>query len=112
MTACILRYFPANRQLNKELDFPNGQRIIAQIGERLDEMKSKLLPLECRIASKSVTAQICPQASKMMEKHFQLKRKPKSAALRADLLQRSVEVNIFHFFELVFLVTKDWQNTS
>jgi len=92
VTACILRYFPANRQINKQLDFPNARAIIAQMAARLDDTSSKLLPLECRIASKSVTAQICPRAAtRVIEKHFQLKRKPKSAALRADLLQRSVE---------------------
>ena len=55
VTACILRFFPSNRQLNKELDFPNGSRIIQEIGNQLNSNKSKLLPLECRIASKSVT---------------------------------------------------------
>lgn len=46
-----------------------------------------MLPLECRYLNKSalttLAGPLAPPA-----KHFQLKRKPKSATLRAELLQK------------------------
>lgn len=50
---------------------------------------SRMLPLECRIVSKEVLKQICDPPESKVGKHFTLKRKPKSAALRQELLQRS-----------------------
>jgi len=91
VTAGILRYFPVNRQLNKLTEFPNGTKIIRQIVEKLDTSESKLLPLKCRVICKSIINSICPNINRTVEKHFKLKRKPKSAALRADLLQRSLD---------------------
>ena len=91
VTAGILRYFPVNRQLNKLTEFPNGSKIISQIVERLDNSESKLMPLECRVVSKSNVNTMYPDVNRTVDKHFQLKRKPKSAALRAELLQRSLD---------------------
>lgn len=92
VTAGLLRYYPTNRQINKVLsDFPNGSEIIRQLIGKTNNSESRLLPLECRIVSKDLIKSICPSAPRNIEKHFQLKRKPKSAALRADLLQRSHE---------------------
>lgn len=46
-----------------------------------------MLPLECPYLSRNAMQSIAGQQS-LPVKHFALKRKPKSAALRADLLQK------------------------
>ena len=46
-----------------------------------------MLPLECPYLSRSAMQSIAGQQP-LPVKHFALKRKPKSAALRADLLQK------------------------
>lgn len=54
---------------------------------------SAMLPLECQYLNKSaLTTLVGPLTPPV--KHFQLKRKPKSATLRAELLQKC---KITHF---------------
>ncbi|XP_045853223.1 negative elongation factor A isoform X2 [Meles meles] len=51
---------------------------------------SAMLPLECRYLNKSALTTLAGPLTPPV-KHFQLKRKPKSATLRAELLQKSTE---------------------
>lgn len=54
---------------------------------------STMLPLECQYLNKSaLTTLVGPLTPPV--KHFQLKRKPKSATLRAELLQKCMLFNI------------------
>lgn len=54
---------------------------------------STMLPLECQYLNKSaLTTLVGPLTPPV--KHFQLKRKPKSATLRAELLQKCKPLNI------------------
>lgn len=46
-----------------------------------------MLPLECRYLNKSALTTLAGPLTPPV-KHFQLKRKPKSATLRAELLQK------------------------
>lgn len=50
-----------------------------------------MLPLECHYLSKPALLSLVGQQPPPV-KHFTLKRKPKSAALRAELLQKSTDV--------------------
>jgi len=50
VTADILRYFPRNYQLNRNLtNFKNVTNIISELVSITSETNSRLLPLECRI---------------------------------------------------------------
>lgn len=52
-----------------------------------------MLPLECQYLNKSaLTTLVGPLTPPV--KHFQLKRKPKSATLRAELLQKCMSLDI------------------
>ena len=94
VTADILHYFPRNYQLNRNLsNFSTIAPIISELESVTSEEHSRLLPLECRIVSRNVISNITTAHQRPMEKHFQLKRNSKSAALRAELLQRSQEVS-------------------
>lgn len=54
---------------------------------------STMLPLECQYLNKSaLTTLVGPLTPPV--KHFQLKRKPKSATLRAELLQKCMSLSI------------------
>ena len=58
-----------------------------------------ILPMECLFLNKSsLTAQVGHISQPT--KHFTLKRKPKSASLRAELLQKCKR--IIKFFKIVF----------
>ena len=95
VTSDILRYFPRNYQLNRNLEnFKNVTSIISELVSITSETNSRLLPLECRVVSKNIINNMVNAQQRPIEKHFTLKRKPKSAALRAELLQRSQEVSI------------------
>ncbi|XP_017496122.2 negative elongation factor A isoform X4 [Manis javanica] len=93
MVADILKSFPDTGSLNLDLEEqnPNVQDILGELREKVGECEaSAMLPLECRYLNKSalttLAGPLAPPA-----KHFQLKRKPKSATLRAELLQKSTE---------------------
>ena len=58
-----------------------------------------MLPLECPYLSRNAMQSIAGQQP-LPVKHFALKRKPKSAALRADLLQKCKV--IFHCHETIY----------
>ncbi|KAK1797249.1 hypothetical protein P4O66_008633 [Electrophorus voltai] len=93
MVADILKSFPETGSLNLDLEEqnPNVQDILGELREKVSECEaSVMLPLECQYLNKSaLTTLVGPLTPPI--KHFQLKRKPKSATLRADLLQKSTE---------------------
>ncbi|TNN72020.1 Negative elongation factor A [Liparis tanakae] len=91
MVADILKSFPETGSLNLDLEDqnPNVQDILGELREKVSECEaSAMLPLECQYLNKSaLTTLVGPLTPPV--KHFQLKRKPKSATLRAELLQKS-----------------------
>ncbi|ROI46750.1 Negative elongation factor A [Anabarilius grahami] len=91
MVADILKSFPETGSLNLDLEEqnPNVQDILGELREKVNECEaSSMLPLECQYLNKSaLTTLVGPLTPPI--KHFQLKRKPKSATLRAELLQKS-----------------------
>uniref|UniRef100_A0A3B3T3B1 Negative elongation factor complex member A n=1 Tax=Paramormyrops kingsleyae TaxID=1676925 RepID=A0A3B3T3B1_9TELE len=93
MVADILKSFPETGSLNLDLEEqnPNVQDILGELREKVNECEaSALLPLECQYLNKNaLTTLVGPLTPPI--KHFQLKRKPKSATLRAELLQKSTE---------------------
>ncbi|KAM8881292.1 negative elongation factor A [Synchiropus splendidus] len=93
MVADILKSFPETGSLNLDLEEqnPNVQDILGELREKVSECEtSTMLPLECQYLNKSaLTTLVGPLTPPV--KHFQLKRKPKSATLRAELLQKSTE---------------------
>ncbi|KAK1889895.1 Negative elongation factor A [Dissostichus eleginoides] len=93
MVADILKSFPETGSLNLDLEEqnPNVQDILGELREKVGECEaSNMLPLECQYLNKSaLTTLVGPLTPPV--KHFQLKRKPKSATLRAELLQKSIE---------------------
>ncbi|XP_051546675.1 negative elongation factor A [Myxocyprinus asiaticus] len=93
MVADILKSFPETGSLNLDLEEqnPNVQDILGELREKVNECEaSAMLPLECQYLNKSaLTTLVGPLTPPI--KHFQLKRKPKSATLRAELLQKSTE---------------------
>ncbi|CAL8377027.1 unnamed protein product [Boreogadus saida] len=93
MVADILKSFPETGSLNLDLEEqnPNVQDILGELREKVGECEaSAMLPLECQYLNKSaLTTLVGPLTPPV--KHFQLKRKPKSATLRAELLQKSTE---------------------
>ncbi|XP_063963546.1 negative elongation factor A-like isoform X2 [Lytechinus pictus] len=91
--ADILRSYPVSGQLNLELE--DSHPFLA---EALHELRktlattdtNSLLPMECIYLNKNALNQLVGMQAPPV-KHFTLKRKPKSAALRAELLQKSNE---------------------
>lgn len=73
------------------------------------ERKDIVLPLECHYLNKNAFLSVVghqPQATK----HFSLKRKPKAAALRAELLNKS---QVFYgFYYQIILQSSSQSNTS
>uniref|UniRef100_T1IIP8 HDAg domain-containing protein n=1 Tax=Strigamia maritima TaxID=126957 RepID=T1IIP8_STRMM len=91
MLAEILKTYPATGTLNLEVE--ENSKIFTDLVADLKKIVRKssdlaMLPMECLYLNKnSLNALIGHQAQPV--KHFTLKRKPKSAALRAELLQKS-----------------------
>ncbi|CAB1351522.1 unnamed protein product [Coregonus sp. 'balchen'] len=82
MVADILKSFPETGSLNLDLEEqnPNVQDILGELREKVSECEaSAMLPLECQYLNKSALTTL-------------LKRKPKSATLRAELLQKSQQL--------------------
>ncbi|XP_048092179.1 negative elongation factor A isoform X1 [Alosa alosa] len=93
MVADILKTFPETGSLNLDLEEqnPNVQDILGELREKVNECDaSSMLPLECQYLNKSALTTLVGPLNPPI-KHFQLKRKPKSATLRAELLQKSTE---------------------
>ncbi|XP_062981977.1 negative elongation factor A [Elgaria multicarinata webbii] len=93
MVADILKSFPDIGSLNLDLEEqnPNVQDILGELREKVSECEtSAMLPLECQYLNKNALTTLAGPLTPPV-KHFQLKRKPKSATLRAELLQKSTE---------------------
>ncbi|XP_020032867.1 negative elongation factor A isoform X1 [Castor canadensis] len=93
MVADILKSFPDTGSLNLDLEEqnPNVQDILGELREKVGECEaSTMLPLECQYLNKNALTTLAGPLTPPV-KHFQLKRKPKSATLRAELLQKSSE---------------------
>ncbi|NXT26831.1 NELFA factor, partial [Syrrhaptes paradoxus] len=91
MVADILKSFPDTGSLNLDLEEqnPNVQDILGELREKVSECEtSAMLPLECQYLNKNALTTLAGPLTPPV-KHFQLKRKPKSATLRAELLQKS-----------------------
>ena len=98
MLADLLGTFPATGQLNTEVSTPDSNKkiytdLLTELRKTLKkhgDQNDSVLPLECHFLNKNAFISVVghqPQPSK----HFSLKRKPKAAALKADLMARSVE---------------------
>ena len=96
MLADLLTTFPSTGQLNHDVR-GEGRKIYMDLMADLKKTLKKhgdqsdlVLPLECHFLNKNAFISVVghqPQPTK----HFSLKRKPKAAALKADLIQRSQE---------------------
>ncbi|XP_062574097.1 negative elongation factor A-like isoform X3 [Saccostrea cucullata] len=90
----ILQTYPSTGCLNLELDNSNStfMEILTDLSKVVKKCAGvRMLPMECQFLNKTAlvaTTGPLPQPVK----HFALKRKPKSAILRAELLQKSSEV--------------------
>ncbi|KAK4292425.1 hypothetical protein Pmani_034805 [Petrolisthes manimaculis] len=94
MLAEIMRTCPSSGHLNLDIrEPPENQRITHDLTTELRKLVKKhselgLLPMECNYLNRNAfMAAAGSQAP--LTKHFALKRKPKAAALRAELLHRS-----------------------
>nr|CAG4643322.1 EOG090X08WB [Ilyocryptus agilis] len=98
MVAEILKTYPATGALNTEIGSATDEdtkRIFNDLANDLRKLVKKhgetgMLPLECPYLNKTALFTVVGQQSHPL-KHFTLKRKPKSAALRAELLQKSTD---------------------
>nr|CAG4644091.1 EOG090X08WB [Lepidurus arcticus] len=98
MTAEILKTYPGSGALNTELSQAldeDNRRIVNDLLNDLRKLVKKqsesgMLPLECVYLNKTALYTVVGQQPQP-PKHFTLKRKPKSASLRAELLQKSAD---------------------
>ncbi|XP_046667520.1 negative elongation factor A-like [Homalodisca vitripennis] len=96
MLAEMMRTIPSTGSFNDEIsENDENRRIFSDLVNDLRKLVRKnvdlgMLPLECHYLNKSALVSVVGQQSPPA-KHFTLKRKPKSAALRAELLQKSAD---------------------
>lgn len=93
MVADILKSFPDTSSLNLDLEEqnPNVQDILGDLREKVSKREVfAMLPVECQCLNKNALTTLGGPLTPPV-KHFQLKRKLKSATLRAELLQKSTE---------------------
>ncbi|RZF36910.1 hypothetical protein LSTR_LSTR004598 [Laodelphax striatellus] len=95
MLAEIMKTLPSSGSLNTNIAESENRRIFSDLYNDLRKLVKKqnelgLLPLECHYLNKSALASVVGQQP-APPKHFTLKRKPKSAALRAELMQKSAD---------------------
>uniref|UniRef100_A0A182PEH6 HDAg domain-containing protein n=1 Tax=Anopheles epiroticus TaxID=199890 RepID=A0A182PEH6_9DIPT len=94
MIAETIKTLPTTGSLNTEIsDYEETRPIFTDMVNELRRLVVKnadlgMLPLECQYLNKSALVSVVGQQTTPV-KHFTLKRKPKSAALRAELLQKS-----------------------
>lgn len=91
--ADILRPYPSSGNLNLDIDDsnPTFTQILVDLKKLVKKSSDAgMLPLECLYLSTKALNSLAGQQPAPV-KHFALKRKPKSAALRAELLQKSAE---------------------
>lgn len=96
MLAEMMKTYPETGQLNSDITVPESNRkifmdLLSDLKKGLKKSADKqhlVLPLECHYLNKNAFLSVVgsqPQTAK----HFSLKRKPKAAALKAELLNRS-----------------------
>ncbi|XP_069690173.1 negative elongation factor A [Periplaneta americana] len=96
MLAEIMKTLPGTGSLNTDIgDIDENRRIFSDLVNDLRKLVKRqcdlgMLPLECHYLNKSALISVVGQQPPPT-KHFTLKRKPKSAALRAELLQKSAD---------------------
>nr|CAG4638562.1 EOG090X08WB [Cyclestheria hislopi] len=98
MMAEILKTYPSTGAINTEIGSAtdeDNRRIFNDLLNDLRKLVKKhgetgMLPLECPYLNKTAIFTVVGQQAQPL-KHFTLKRKPKSAALRAELLQKSTD---------------------
>lgn len=88
----LLRNYPSDFQINTHIEENSAvfNDLVIELKNTLDkiEIDCAMLPLECLYLNKNAMISLFgPQP--LPEKHFTLIRKPKSAAIRAELMQRS-----------------------
>ncbi|KAI4462036.1 negative elongation factor a nelf-a [Holotrichia oblita] len=97
MLAESLKTFPATGSLNTEIsDLDEVRPIFTDLVNDLRKLVKKqadhvMLPMECHYLNKAALVSVVGQQP-APTKHFTVKKKPKSATLRADLLQKSLDV--------------------
>ncbi|XP_026323047.1 negative elongation factor A [Hyposmocoma kahamanoa] len=97
MLAEVLKTFPSQGTLNTEIaEFDETRPIFSDMIGELRRALAKhsdlgLLPLECLYLNKNALVSVVGQQANAV-KHFTLKRKPKSVALRSELLAKATEV--------------------
>lgn len=91
-----MKTFPSTGSLNTDItDLDEHRPIFGDLVNDLRKLLKKqndpaMLPLECHYLNKTALTSVVGQQPTPV-KHFTLKRKPKSAALRAELLQKSTD---------------------
>jgi negative elongation factor A len=94
MIADTIKTLPQSGSLNTEIsDYEETRPIFSDMVNDLRRLVTKnadlnMLPLECQYLNKTALTAVVGQQPAAV-KHFTLKRKPKSANLRAELLQKS-----------------------
>ncbi|XP_032663209.1 negative elongation factor A-like [Odontomachus brunneus] len=96
MLSEAMKTFPSTGSLNTDIsDLEEHRPIFGELVNDLRKLLKKqndpaMLPLECHYLNKTALTSVVGQQPTPI-KHFTLKRKPKSAALRAELLQKSTD---------------------
>ncbi|CAG2117289.1 unnamed protein product, partial [Medioppia subpectinata] len=93
MLAELLKNYPNNGSINFQLDTNSSSfnDLVIELKKLVRKHGDKgILPLECLYLNKSALTATVGQLAQPV-KHFALKRKPKSATLRAELLQKCIE---------------------
>ncbi|XP_043268917.1 negative elongation factor A [Venturia canescens] len=96
MLSEAMKTFPSTGSLNTDItDLDEHRPIFGDLVNDLRKLLKKqndpaMLPLECHYLNKTALTSVVGQQP-APTKHFTLKRKPKSAALRAELLQKSID---------------------
>ncbi|XP_023175631.2 negative elongation factor A [Drosophila hydei] len=96
MLAETMKTFPATSSLNTEIsDYEDTRHIFTDMVNDLRKLVTKhsdlgMLPLECQYLNKNALVSVVGQQP-VPVKHFTLKRKPKSAQLRTELLHKSAD---------------------
>ncbi|XP_070565176.1 negative elongation factor A-like [Ptychodera flava] len=91
--ADILRTYPSTGRLNLDIEHnhPSVADALVELRRIVSETDpSSFLPMECQYLNRNALTQLVGLQPPPV-KHFALKRKPKSAALRSELLQKSFE---------------------
>uniref|UniRef100_A0A1A9UJS2 HDAg domain-containing protein n=1 Tax=Glossina austeni TaxID=7395 RepID=A0A1A9UJS2_GLOAU len=96
MLAESMKTFPATSSLNTEIsDYEDTRPIFTEMVNDLRKLVAKhsdlgMLPLECQYLNKNALVSVVGQQPNPV-KHFTIKRKPKSATLRTELLHKSAD---------------------